>query len=69
MSEIDFLLYRPVHLLLENPGTDGVNVDPMWLEVMQLLDEDLHQLLQMDHHKFWCQVAGTPKQKHRCMPH
>lgn len=58
MEEIDFLLYQPPTLIVEPPRDGRVTVNPLWLEAMQLLDEDLHQLLQMDHQNFWCQVMN-----------
>ena len=52
MTDIDFLLY-------ELPGCGQVNCDLVWVEVMQLIDEDLQQILRMDHHRFWCQVRSN----------
>ena len=44
--------------LSESPNTKGetIKVDPLWLEALEMIDGDLHWLLQQTHHKFWCQV-------------
>ena len=31
--------------------------DPVWVEALRMLAEDLLWLLQLDHHKFWYQVS------------
>ncbi len=62
MEEIDFLPYLPPPCPPykepeEVPGKMKVNLDPLWVESIEMLDEDLKYLLQFDHHKFWCQVS------------
>ena len=36
----------------------AMKVDPLWMEALEMIDGDLHWLLQQTHHKFWCQVRG-----------
>jgi hypothetical protein len=33
-----------------------MKVEPLWMEALEMIDGDLHWLLQQTHHKFWCQV-------------
>ena len=61
---VDFLPYRPPSHLLPPPSDDASisqgaveQDDPVWVEAMTMLDEDLMWLLQLDQHKFWCQVC------------
>ena len=35
--------------------------DPLWLDAMEMMDSDLHWLLQQPHHKFWCQVREVQR--------
>ena len=38
---------------------EGGGVDPMWVDAMEMIDGDLHWLLQLPHQTFWCQVGKT----------
>ena len=31
----------------------------MWVDAMEMIDEDLHWLLRLPHQTFWCQVGKT----------
>lgn len=61
MTEINFLPFTPpTHLSPMDGGTRGAtnfNVDPLWVESTDMLDEDLHWLLQLEYHKFWSQAS------------
>ena len=57
VEEVEFLPYCSPHCVSLEPLTETGGVDPVWVETMTLLDVDLKQLLQMSHHKFWCQVS------------
>lgn len=53
-AEVNFLSFCPLDHFLG--GALGQEEDPLWVETIAMLDEDLHWLLQLNHHKFWCQV-------------
>ena len=48
----------------ESPSVRGetIKVDPLWLEALEMIDGDLHWLLQQTHHKFWCQVRKKKRE-------
>ena len=66
MEEVNFLPYLPPNSKSNRVAEGGkpggsskgetVKVDPLWLEALEMIDGDLHWLLQQTHHKFWCQV-------------
>ena len=51
---MEFLSYLPPSHVEEGGG-----VDPMWVDAMEMIDGDLHWLLQLPHQTFWCQVGKT----------
>ena len=62
MTEVNFLPFIPP----TDPsppnevGSEAVRsskVDPVWVESAEMLDKDLHWLLQLEYHKFWSQVC------------
>ena len=64
MTEVNFLSFSPPSYLDAPGGGPGVgglmgsnNLDPLWVESVKMLDEDLHWLLQLEYHKFWSQVC------------
>ncbi|MCG8622641.1 MAG: hypothetical protein MJE68_11685 [Proteobacteria bacterium] len=69
MEEVNFLPYLPPNSksnrvaegeerssAVSSKGDAMMKVDPLWLEALEMIDGDLHWLLQQTHHKFWCQV-------------
>jgi hypothetical protein len=44
----------------------AMKVDPLWMEALEMIDGDLHWLLQQTHHKFWCQVRENEVCIRRC---
>ena len=52
--DVEFLSYLPPTHVEEGGG-----VDPMWVDAMEMIDGDLHWLLQLPHQTFWCQVGKT----------
>jgi len=53
--DVGFLPYLP-------PTYEGGEVDAMWVEAMELIDGDLHWLLQLPHQAFWSQVRDCAYQ-------
>ena len=62
---MNFLPYRPpVHLLPHSSPSSSARAEQQeelhkykqWLECVDMLEQDLKWLLQLSHHKFWCQV-------------
>ena len=78
MEEVNFLPYLPPNSK-SNRMAEGerssessasskgetVKVDPLWLEALEMIDGDLHWLLQQTHHKFWCQVREEGREGER----
>lgn len=72
VEEVDFLPYIPPDSVRNTAGLRGAGdesvktvkggsveeADPLWLEALEMIDSDLHWLLQQPHHKFWCQVSS-----------
>ena len=66
LEEVDFLPYIPPDSKsnrvadggesLSSKGEPLMIVEPLWVESLEMIDSDLHWLLQQTHHKFWCQV-------------
>ena len=68
LEEVNFLPYLPPNSKSnrvveggERPSAasskgEAMKVDLLWLEALEMIDGDLHWLLQQTHHKFWCQV-------------
>ena len=53
-ADVEFLSYLPPSYVEEGGG-----VDPMWVDTMEMIDGDLHWLLQLPQQTFWYQV-GKP---------
>ncbi|XP_022098496.1 activating signal cointegrator 1 complex subunit 2-like [Acanthaster planci] len=52
MEEVEFLVYQPP----PPEGCDAASREE-WQEMMGYIEEDLHWLLKLPHHKFWSQVV------------
>lgn len=59
-TEVNFIPFTPPsYTCVQGGGVGGqarYSVDPVWVEAVQMLDDDLHWLLQTEYHKFWSQV-------------
>ncbi|XP_076326218.1 activating signal cointegrator 1 complex subunit 2 [Tachypleus tridentatus] len=61
---INFILYKPPPTIKSNKKLDGHEMNDWekadieeWLDRMVMIEDDLHHLLKMPHHRFWSQVV------------
>ena len=59
-SDVSFLPFSPPTFLHGDEGGDHGNVDPLWIETLEMIDSDLHWLLRQPHQLFWCQCVYDP---------